>query len=729
MGACRIGVIQGILLVLCGCNGGAVAPGTDVLPADTAQELGPVCMTGGCTTPADCDPLEGCVESVGCIQGCCQYSWLPAGTQCHEGCLVDGLCSESGACLGTVEMTCVEEDGNPCTVPGCDRFSGTCVEEALPNGESLVSSHCWDGIVCTDGAPDDSAATPTTLALECQAAADALDPWGCTADVICVDSEEECAILPRADGTPCWVGAGEGDDETCAGRSCQEGQCVPDPALDVTCGEEDYPGDCDLDCRVCTSLSCHWIPDPANPGAVNQVRYCRPEALVGEECDDGSGCTVGDTCILGPTADGPLGKETLGLCQPGEGKTKEECLADLDLPALPCLKAGMGCDPEAGCALDQDAADAWCLPPGQVCVNLAQTWCTHLDINDGKWNAETGCHLVLWAETCDDGAFCSEDLCDPAQGCSHPPKDDGTPCGEDLECQDGLCVVVCVPSCAGKICGDDGCGGSCGTCSDGNPCSLDVCQAGGTCTFPAGNEGVGCLGAGLCSGKCQGGSCVETAAEVCNGWDDDCDDQVDEGEICPPGSSCSGGMCLQDCTPLNGDWTDWSCGACSAPCGGGTWSCSRSCTNPPPSCGGAQCAGSASKIEACNAQPCSDTLPVGTTSLHACETITTGKVPVGVTSIQLKLWGGGGGGGAPGGGGGGAFVQGTLAVSPGDSLELRVACGGEKENGGGGASYVLKNGVVVMVAAGGGGGGSDGCSGCHKTSKPDAGAGGGGGAL
>lgn len=33
-------------------------------------------------------------------------------------------------------------------------------------------------------------------------------------------------------------------------------------------------------------------------------------------------------------------------------------------------------------------------------------------------------------------------------------------------------LVSCVPSCQGKLCGDDGCGGSCGGCSDGQFCQF-----------------------------------------------------------------------------------------------------------------------------------------------------------------------------------------------------------------------------------------------------------------
>ena len=35
----------------------------------------------------------------------------------------------------------------------------------------------------------------------------------------------------------------------------------------------------------------------------------------------------------------------------------------------------------------------------------------------------------------------------------------------------------CVPECAGKACGDDGCGGSCGSCDDGDATTIDTCDA------------------------------------------------------------------------------------------------------------------------------------------------------------------------------------------------------------------------------------------------------------
>lgn len=58
------------------------------------------------------------------------------------------------------------------------------------------------------------------------------------------------------------------------------------------------------------------------------------------------------------------------------------------------------------------------------------------------------------------------------------------------------------------------------------------------------------------------------------------------------------GGCKSCSTPVNGGWTAW--GACSVTCGGGTQS--RTCTNPSPANGGADCTGSSTQN--CNTQAC-----------------------------------------------------------------------------------------------------------------------------
>ena len=56
---------------------------------------------------------------------------------------------------------------------------------------------------------------------------------------------------------------------------------------------------------------------------------------------------------------------------------------------------------------------------------------------------------------------------------------------------------------------------------------------------------------------------------------------------------------------VDGGWSTWSPWAgCSVSCGDGTWSRSRSCTNPSPQHGGNSCTGSATEDTNCNDIPC-----------------------------------------------------------------------------------------------------------------------------
>jgi hypothetical protein len=49
-----------------------------------------------------------------------------------------------------------------------------------------------------------------------------------------------------------------------------------------------------------------------------------------------------------------------------------------------------------------------------------------------------------------------------------------------LDLEDYIKVANCVSDCTDKVCGNDGCGGSCGTCQSGYTCSNGKCVSGGT---------------------------------------------------------------------------------------------------------------------------------------------------------------------------------------------------------------------------------------------------------
>ena len=59
------------------------------------------------------------------------------------------------------------------------------------------------------------------------------------------------------------------------------------------------------------------------------------------------------------------------------------------------------------------------------------------------------------------------------------------------------------------------------------------------------------------------------------------------------------------CFLVDGDWDDWTNWAsCSVTCGGGSQNRSRTCTNPVPQYGGADCVGFAGENQDCNTHNC-----------------------------------------------------------------------------------------------------------------------------
>jgi len=336
--------------------------------------------------------------------------------------------------------------------------------------------------------------------------------------------------------------------------------CTRDRCLDGACRHDPEPLACD-DANACTRDACHPEKGCLNPpdregqvcddrnactvgdvcgnglcvgGAVScddgdpcTVDTCDPvqaacahdPAAEGMACDDGDPCTTGDACSAGACLGGPDG------C---------ECRVDADCAAkddgdrcngvLACVLSACVVDPETVVTCDP-SGDSSCRKA--VC-EVATGACLALALHEGQPCApvepcatagacEAGaCAPTAWVPCNDDNA-CTADACDPATGaCSNVPVDEGAPCDDgDLCTSSDLCDATgaCV-------------GGQATTCSDANPCTLDLCKPStGGCVFAAIADGEACDDANPCTAgeSCHGGACGAAVAVIgCCLGDADC---------------------------------------------------------------------------------------------------------------------------------------------------------------------------------------------------------------
>jgi hypothetical protein len=161
---------------------------------------------------------------------------------------------------------------------------------------------------------------------------------------------------------------------------------------------------------------------------------------------------------------------------------------------------------------------------------------------------------------------------DSGPGCT--PSCSGKQCGDDgcggscgtcsngESCTFGVCVSSCTPSCSGKECGDDGCGGSCGTCSYGKTCNswgqCESSQPSCTSSYCGSSSAVpGSSPSCYCDSQCKSNN------DCCPGYDAVCgsSSSTNSGAICSASIPCSSsdtclmlesaatnGMCLASCT-------------------------------------------------------------------------------------------------------------------------------------------------------------------------------------
>jgi hypothetical protein len=215
------------------------------------------------------------------------------------------------------------------------------------------------------------------------------------------------------------------------------------------------------------------------------------------------------------------------------------------------------------------------------------------------------------AETCrncpaDCGTCCGDGTCRPEheETCGTCPIDCGCPHGEACAMGQGICEPVCSPLCGAAVCGDDGCGGACGSCAAREACVAGQCQADpqcgdGFCDAP--ESCAGCLEDCPCAAICDAqGACVDCVPH-CDGrvcGDDGCGGACGD---CGADEDCDDGRCLARCQPdctgraCGDDGCGGTCGACDGadactPAGACVANCQPDCSGQ--ICGNDGCGGS-----------------------------------------------------------------------------------------------------------------------------------------
>jgi formylglycine-generating enzyme required for sulfatase activity len=329
---------------------------------------------------------------------------------------------------------------------------------------------------------------------------------------------------------------------------CKVNRCLKDEFQIFRCVQMNAEEDslCNTDSDLCTKErcrtgNCKFVEEVVCEQPVEcELVSCNPLTAVCDQVEKLSGvaCGSGDVCVEGVCKS--CGN---GNCEGARGETACNCPEDC---GDPCLNRDCGTD---GC--------------GGVC---------------GTCGGKTYCDTLVG-------------LCKPKCG-------DGTCKGTDGESK-CTCIADCGDPCLNKECGNNGCGGVCGTCPADMYCSNSTykcvlrcgngtCEASAgetKCTCPAdcgdpckskncGPDGCGgqcgacapedyCTGAGLCEPRCGDGFCNPLENENACTCADDCGDPCQDRECGNDGCGGTCGVCdanrlcttIGACVAVTG--TDW----------------------------------------------------------------------------------------------------------------------------------------------------------------------------
>ncbi|MGB0590622.1 MAG: fibrinogen-like YCDxxxxGGGW domain-containing protein, partial [Myxococcota bacterium] len=499
-----------------------------------------------------CDDDDVCTFDTCLSSGACSNDII-VGTPCDDGdpATINDTCQPDGSC-----------EGDTTTCP-----SGTCILDAVPNGEECDITYKPAGAVC-----DDEDLTTNVDVCDGQGAC-AGTPYTCE-PALCesqsIPNGMDCDVDYWADGHPCDDGSLETKDDVCDGA----GGCAGTP---YTCDT----GQC-ITSSVANGQSCDTLYKPAGTGCDDG------DPATSQDACDGQGGCAGQAldCPLGPCVEsaspngiscGYVYAEVGSACDDGDSNTEGdscsaqgECIGELiDCPLGPCDESstpnGEGCDTvykAAGTICDDGLSttkDDMCDAAG-TCGGTPYTCapgvCELASTPNGQ---DCDATFAPLGTDCDDEELGTQnDTCDG----------EGTCAGTPYTCEPGPCEISSVPNGEGctVVVFDEGT-----ACDDGDPTTADdTCNAQGEC----GGTAIECQPQQCeITSQPDGAGCAVTYAEAGTPCDDS--DKGTQEDLCDAEGACAGtpyacepGPCEVSSVP-NGEGCDVTLAQPGAPCDDG----------------------------------------------------------------------------------------------------------------------------------------------------------------